>query len=377
MEIHGKSRLLLLAAALLAAMPAFAAEKIQITGSTSVQIPKPSEILEDPKKGRSYDGPSGRSTYEGAILPQNPTPLLNNPLADKKYRDAIDRKKNWIFIPPNESHDYKTEQFLKGEKGTGLYNHPLMQQEEKGVVQRFIEHDKNGRKDDTGGNDSGDYSEREQEDQGGFRSSQFESELPGENSSKTLQGQRGLVLTSPLAKNPLTVEERNQFEERLSKNPLKDSIFGSNNRTSERSAFTPEERQARDAEMNKIYQPRLGPDRTGGIAAVPGGTDPLSTFDVTRQEATPFSGKRTDPIFNAVRSDPGVARNSPIFTGPPLGSTGSGASSRIPQRSGFDINARAPQASPFAPSVSAQAPRATGPSQSPAPFILPFPQRKF
>src|SRR5688500_18057700 len=110
MEIHRKVKVRALSVALLVAVPAFGAEKIQITGSTTIELPKPSHILEESKRNRGHDGPSGRSTFEGGMVPM--MPANNNPQSDKKLKEAIDKKKNWIFVNPYEMQfDNKTEEF--------------------------------------------------------------------------------------------------------------------------------------------------------------------------------------------------------------------------------------------------------------------------
>ena len=151
MEIHRKAQLVLAGVALLVAIPAGAGEKVQIKGSTSIELPKPKHILEDGKTVRRYDGPSGRSEYEGGSMPGG-VMLNNSPQSDKKLKEAIDKKKNWIFINPYEMQfDSKTEEFLQGEKGTGLYNHRLMKDDEKGVVERFIKEKNPERENETSG----------------------------------------------------------------------------------------------------------------------------------------------------------------------------------------------------------------------------------
>lgn len=380
MEIHRIPGLVCaMTTLLLAATHVFSAEKIQITGSTSVQLPKPNEVLENSRKGRNFDGPSVRSTYEGSLLPGGPV-MPSNPQADKKFKEAIDKKKNWIFVNPYETqYDSKTQEFLKGEKATALYNHPLMKDDEKGVVQRFIEEKKQDREFDQnrGDNDRSERagnSETEPRDLRGNASGEL---VPGGKQSNDVLN-RGLVLTSPLEQKSLLAQERDPFQERLERNPLSDNLLGGNSRAEDRTTFTKEERAARDAELSKIYQPRIGPTE-GGISAVPGASDPLNTFDVTRQEATPFSGRRTDQLFNVGRAESssfGAGRNSPVFTGPPISAPGSGLNSRLGERAGFDFNVKAPQASAFAPSVSAPRP-SDGWSAKPAPFVLPLPQRKF
>jgi hypothetical protein len=367
MELHRKARIGALSAALLVAMPCFGAEKVQITGSTAIELPKPTHILEESKRNRVFDGPSGRSTLEGGTLPMSPV-MNNNPGADKKLKEAIDRKRNWIFVNPYEMQfDNKTEEFLKGEKGTGLYNHRLMSPEEKTVVDRFIEEgkpDRESREVDADQREHGSRNERVDQKPEFLSTAKLEGD--GEKEKPKLE--RGFSLPPALEEKTDIFTERSAFQRKLERNPFSETAGGS--RSLERSGgMTPEEREARDAELSKIYQPRV----TG--APVDPGIDPVNrAFDATRQEATPFSARRADPLLNIGRAEPAVGgRNSPIFTGP----ANSGIGAALPSRSaGFaDLAPRAPVAAP--PNTSLTPPSASAPSFRAAPFVLPKPQRKF
>jgi hypothetical protein len=371
MEIRRKTRILGAAVALAISAPAFAGEKIQIKGSTSVELPKPTHVLEDAKKNRMHEGPSGRADLGGGPPPISPF-LNTNPQADKKFREMIDKKKNWIFVNPYEmQYDTKTEQFMKGEKGTGLYSHRLMQTEEKGIVERFLQEKNNNQREPEASrlDSNSNLEERRGSEKEDFRGSIRGNEefttskkRPGDNSERSLGLPPVLDKNSPFEKNP--------YEQRLDRSPLSDGVLGNSVRLEKEAIYTPEERTARDAELSKIYAPRI----SGMTTTI--GKDPLNTaFDPTRQEMTPFSSRRNDPL-NSGRATLGDAasRNSPIFAGPPVGGSANGG---LPERSSFDINARAAQASSFAPSVSAAPARSSSATANPIPFQLPRPVRKF
>jgi hypothetical protein len=362
MEIHRKAKIGVFSVALLVVVPSFSAEKIQITGSTAIELPKPSHILEESKRNRAHDGPSGRATFEGGMAP---TPLMNNnPAADKKFKEALDRKKNWIFVNPYEMQfDNRTEEFLKGEKGTALYNHRLMSSEEKTLLDRFMEEKKPDRESqETEGADQHENGNRDDRTdiQQDFLSA---AKLEGAEEKEKPKLERGFSLPPTLAERTEVFSERSAFQRKLNRNPFNETAGESQERSG---GMSREDREARDAELHKIYQPRV----TG--APVDAGIDPVNrAFDATRQEATPFSARR-DPL-NIGRAEPGAGgRNSPIFTGPANSGIGAGLPSRS---SGFaDFAPKSPVA---APNVSiAPAPANASPFR-PAPFILPKPQRKF
>lgn len=368
MEIRQKAKIAVWSVALLVAAPVAAGEKVQITGSTSIQLPKPTHILEDAKRVRAHDGPSGRSEIEGGVSATGP--LINNsPQVDKKLLDAIDKKKNWIFVNPYESQfDSKTEEFLKGERGTGLYNHRLMKEEDKGVVERFVqersaERDAEmNRSEPTSRNDR--ESDKKQETLRGLR----EEVLPGDRSPGGSDA--GFTLAGTLEPKSELYNERTDYQKRLERSPFSESFLGA--RPTEHGGLTKEEREARDAELGKIYQPRV----TAAPAAA--GGDPVNrSIDATRQEATPFTARRPDQLFNLGRGEAnaGTGRNSPVFAGSGVSSPG-GLDPRASSRSDFsDFGSRAP--SSFAPTAAATPAPSSSASFNPAPFVLPRPTRKF
>lgn len=374
MEIHQKAKIAVWSVALLVAVPLAAGEKVQITGSTSIELPKPTHILEDAKRVRAHDGPSGRSEIDGGV----PTtgPLINSsPQIDKKILDAIDKKKNWIFVNPYESQfDSRTEEFLKGERGTGLYNHRLMKEEDKGVVERFVQERNTDRETESNRTESSNNrndrdSDKKHETLRGLK----EEVLPGDKSpgdKSPGSSDAGFSLAGTLEPKSELYNKRTDFQKRLERSPFSESLLGA--RPTERSGMTIEEREARDAELGKIYQPRVT------AAPAVGGTDPVNrSFDATRQEATPFSARRSEQIFNVGRGEgnPGAGRNSPVFAGSGIGSPG-GLDPRASSRSDVsDFGSRAP--SSFAPSAAVAPAPSSSAAFNPAPFVLPRPNRKF
>src|SRR5215510_11628694 len=105
-----------------------AGEQVQFKGSTSIELPKPKRPLEDNRRIRTDS--TERPSLEGGFV--SPPPAENSPLNDRKLREALDKKKNWIFMNPYEEHfDSKTEEFMQGEKSTGLYDNKWMRSKDE------------------------------------------------------------------------------------------------------------------------------------------------------------------------------------------------------------------------------------------------------
>jgi hypothetical protein len=370
MEIHQKAKGFAVGLAFLLAAPLLAGEKVQITGSTSITIPKPNQILEDAKRSRVPDGPSGGADLGGAAIPFSPMNSSASPEVQRRLRETLDRQKNWIFQDPKKMHfDSKTEEFYKGEKGTGLYNHHLMKSEEKGVVERFLQEKKNDRESDTGPEADDRGENRAIDQKPDFMAATLKGNAEEKEAKPKLE--RGLSLPPALEEKASELfSERSAFQKRLDSSPFDGGALGA--RDKERLGMTREERDARDAELSKIYQPRLN-----GSVAPTVGADPVNrAFDSAQQEATPFSVRRSDQL-NLGRADSGnpSGRNSPIFS-PGVGSASSDLNADLSsRRSSFgEFGSRAPAAS--TPNPVAAPAQSSRPSFAPAPFILSRPQRK-
>jgi len=132
----GRQEALFLSALIAVTVAAGAADdKVEFKGSTSFELPKPSRSVES---GRTYkDGEKEKPDMSGGYVP----PMgPNSPLVDKKFKEMMDKRKNWIFLNPyKDNYDAKTTEFMKGEKGTALYGQRWMSdKEEKGTVEKFL-----------------------------------------------------------------------------------------------------------------------------------------------------------------------------------------------------------------------------------------------
>ena len=141
----GRQEALFLTALIAVTVAAAAADdKVEFKGSTSFELPKPSRTVEP---GRNYNNTEKeKPDLSGGYVP----PMLpNSPLVDKKFKEMMDKRKNWIYLNPyKENLDTKTSEFMKGEKGTALFDQRWMtDKEEKGAVEKFLT-EKQGRHDD-------------------------------------------------------------------------------------------------------------------------------------------------------------------------------------------------------------------------------------
>src|SRR5437660_576655 len=110
--MNERAKTFLLASGLLLACGTLrAGEQAEFKGSTSVELPKPKRTLDDARLRKS-SGPE-RPDMEGGFV--SAPPIDSSPFANKKLREEMDKKKNWIFMNPYEQHfDSKTEEFMKG-----------------------------------------------------------------------------------------------------------------------------------------------------------------------------------------------------------------------------------------------------------------------
>ncbi|HEX7862828.1 MAG TPA: hypothetical protein VF773_21025 [Verrucomicrobiae bacterium] len=381
MEIHRKAIIAALLGCAVLSPSIHAGDKVHITGgSTSITVPKPNEVLKESERYRPYDSPSLRPHFDSSAPPiVSPFPGTS-PQAEKKFREALDKEKNWIFVNPYKSnHDQKTDDFLKGEKNSALYNHPLMKDADKSVVDQYVDERKPDREHQFGPGQNSDSRSESRSDQDSERNQSRNNYFAPDKRETDLKTEEnglepGKTLPPAFEKNPFATIEKNDYQKRLESSPLKEGIFGSTEKPQERTAYTLEEREARDAEFSKIYQPRLS-DASSSSSLGIGSRDPIGTsIDPTRQELTPFSGRRTDQPFT-----PGAGlglgqgnRSTVTFTGPPTTSPNSSFNSRSP----IDFAPRAPQVSSFTPPSSAPS-VSSSPSFNSQPFILTKPPRRF
>ena len=373
-----KYQLAALGAAILLVAPAHSAEqeKVQIRGSTSIELPKPKHSLEDVKTFRSPESPSGRGEYEGGVAAA--TPVNNNsPQMDKKLMELLDKKRNWIFVNPYEmQHDSKTEEFMEGEKSTGLFSHRLMKGEEKSVLEKFIDEKNPERENDP-----------EVMENGTERNSRKElmaingDELTEEGKA-TLAAEKGQTLQFKLEQKASFTPDRSPFLQKLERTPFTES--GETRRFAETREATSapdlrNDREARDAELSTLFQPRNFASPSSAV-----GFDPLNNApDATRQETSPIVGQRRPGQFlnfGRAEASPGAGsvpggissgRNSPIFSG-------ASSASSIPGRESSDLfGSKIAQPSTISSGNSFTPPAPTRPTFNQSPFAMPFPQRKF
>lgn len=339
-----------------------AGEKVELKGSTEVELPKPKRIFEESRK---YKLETGASELEGGFVPP---PSIHNAPVDRKLREMLDRRRNWIYENPYETRmDSRTSEILEVDKNSNPLDHRLLQEEEKGMMQRFLE-EKNGRTENTSENSTSAFENRDNagpaDAPGNARGLEDDALEREERGGPGPSGGADRVTFSrpAILNNGMT-----DFERRMGRSPLEGTIFDTGRPVV--SMFEKEERkleqEAREAEFNKLVQPR-------GIATLPtlggGRLDPLNgSADGTRKEVNPSAPRRSDQFLgNGTRLEfSGVNRASGVSAGLPGSSFDFGSSaSAAAQQSSFLPGA--------APSASGQSPT---PSQRP--FVLEFPRRKF
>jgi hypothetical protein len=363
-----------LALLLTASLPA--GEKVQFRGSTSIALPKPTRSLEDGRNSRVPDSTPDRSEYESSV--SGTIPLATSaPQMDKKLKEFLDKKKNWIFVNPYEdNYDAKTAEFMEGEKSTGLYDHRLMKEEDKSVMEKYLDEKNPSREQEADPESRGRDAERNPNgeparpnERSNERAERFESSVQNLNSQR--QGDKGLTFSID-QRSPTAFGQGSLFEQKPERKLFNDRPMMERQERSLSKEDLRKERDTRDADITRMLQPR------GASAGVAPRFDPVnSTVDTTRNEASPIGGRRTDSFLNTSRPQATVgginaSGNGPIFSG---GTTPSAISSRP----GFDFGARPGAAAggsfgsgSFSPPVSAPKPTVNN-----KPFVLPLPQRKF
>src|SRR5687768_17709987 len=103
MKASRKTPLVLAGTVLLFAASVTAGERVQFKGSTSIELPTPKRSLDESRTLRLPEGPSGRGEYESSTATASGLGVApTSPLADKKLKEFLDKKKNWIFVNPYE-----------------------------------------------------------------------------------------------------------------------------------------------------------------------------------------------------------------------------------------------------------------------------------
>lgn len=359
-------------AGLMAGSALFAGEQVQFKGSTSVELPKPKRPLDD---SRSLRTEPERPNLEGGFV--TPPAIDNSPLSDRKLRESMDKKKNWIYANPYEEHfDTKTEQFMKGEKGTGLYENQWMNsKEDKSLVQKFLEEKNQNQRTKEG-------TRKDNEEKASDRSTERE------NKRESLFGDRDEA-DSKSEKDSIFSRPKSQFETPIFKDGPKDAFSASplDSKLDKQSVveipFGPgksggnlpdkeeirQQQVAHEKEFDQILQTRLGSG--SGVGKI----DALSpAADIGRLDLS-SGGKRSDAAVGAIR--PGAGSGTSVtFTD---GGASFGARPAFDGRAsseGFGFGGTVNKGPTLAPGLT-PAQNAQTPAFSPAPFTLPFPQRKF
>ncbi len=366
MTKHAQQFLMFSVVTLLGCSAARAGEQAEFKGSTSVELPKPKRTIDDDRQFNS--GPERPNLEGGFAAP----PIEDSPLNNKKFREEMDKKKNWIFMNPYEDHfDSKTEDFMKGEKGTGLYKNRWMDSDkERSAVQKFLEEKKQHRGQESLRNDREASPDRANA-KDTFVKTREEDEL------KTDQ-------TSPLSPAGKTSSDAALFrspssdsffsggiDKKLERDPFASDPF-SNQKSSTLSAFDREDlkqkEMAHEREFDQILQARPGSGAGVGQLNTGLAGGGIGQLDLSVNAAG--SGRRSD----GYSVTPGLGSSTATFTD---GGVSFGSRSDYSGRGLGDSFAGPAKAVPSFADTLPQAAPARSPSVSPTPFVLPFPQRKF
>jgi hypothetical protein len=345
-----------------------AGEQVQFKGSTSVELPKPKRPLDD--DGRNMKIDAQRPTLQGGFVT---TPIDGSPLSNRKFREEMDKKKNWIFMNPYEQHfDNKTEEFMKGEKGTGLYDNEWMtSKEEKSVVQKFIE-EKDGRGKESNRGDDENLSDRPSgEREGGFLSNRSDdldrSKTDTQFGGSRVDFEKRILDPAALPDNIKNGPLDKSFERNLGADPF-------SSRKSMEATFEKEEVKkqqiAHEREFDQIINTRLG---GGGGGPTVGRLDSLSVGGgIGQLNLNQGASRPADFGRGSLRGG-----STATFTdgGPAFGGNSRPGFENRSFGEGFGVM---PKAAPsYAPPVVSQNPASQRPAFTPAPFSLAVPQRKF
>jgi hypothetical protein len=349
---------------------ALAGEQVQFKGSTSVELPKPKRSMDDARTLKPDTERSSSGVDSGFLAPPA---VENSPLSDRRLREQLDRKKNWIFADPKEEAlDAKTAAFMKGEKGTGLYGNKWMtSDEEKGLVQKYLE-GKNQRSRDSGQKDRENNRERPNEKENkreSVLSDKEDNELK-ENSSSFLNSEKNQINTPLFKADQNDLFSASALDKKLERDNVLEIPFGP-----KKPIGSPLEREeilqkqiAHEKEFDSILQNKLG---TGTSLGRIDTLNPAS--DIGRIDFGTPGSTRMDRSLNLGRPAPATGS----------GVTFTDGGSSLSSRPAFDarglndsFGVSAIKTPSFAPSAQ-PAPTPDRPAFTPSPFSLPFPQRKF
>jgi hypothetical protein len=351
---------------LFAASP-FAGEKVQFKGSTSIELPKPKRSFEDSRVMRLPEAPSGENAYNAGVAAG--TPVNTTPMLDKRLKEFLDKKKNWIFVNPYEMQfDSKTEEFMQGEKGTGLYENHLMKEEDKSVMEKYLNERNPSRDKDP------DSRGPDRESDHGGRAEMIKAMEHSDPASEPVVFSKMTDRVSIFTleqKAPALFSGDSIFD----KKPDRGGIFdrGSSDNVISKEDLR-KERDNRDAELSRMLQPK-------NFSSPGSRLDPVTTvIDTGRQDGALLGGRRTESFLSPGRSQSAVGTvggisagggNSPIFSG--------STPSSVANRSSIDFGTKAGVSAGNGPALGINTSPITAPSRpsSQVPFVLPRPSRKF
>jgi hypothetical protein len=339
-----------------------AAEKVQLRGSTAVELPKPNRAIDESSRFK-FDNSSTMDAATGFLPP--PSSGSNGAL-DRKLKEMMDRKKNWIFENPyDRKMDGRSAEILDNEGNSSpLLEHRLLKDESKTAMQRFLEEKESQRTrgENPNANNNGPAGAPENRPEKTDLASQ---NGPNSGDGKPEDKPAALFFGSENSffKERESSFDSGTFQKKMERSPLDGGVFGQNRFAEtpkpERDTFQRED--ARQTEFNSMIQSR----GAVSVASPTADTRLEAAFNPAIGPARPEIGARpTDFSGGGTRVD---------FGGGRIGSL----SSTLPSSSeigGLDNSfTKSPTYSPSSAPTSFAPP----PQQQPRPFVFELPRRKF
>jgi hypothetical protein len=343
-----------------------AGEKVDLSTSTSIELPKPKEVEIGNHPPVQSANPGVGTAYFAPSTPAAPA----SPLLEKKLRELNDQRYNWIFMKPEEMlMDSKTSSFLEGKQnGSSLLDFKGIDQKTKTAQEKFWE-ERDGKANNT--QNSGEPLDpknlRERARYEMMRSKAREESDP--NSRRDGSSEKNTPLFgAPTQASFLQPKEKSggsagydfKMPDFLSHATFNDSLVEPPKTFAFEKQEMKDEQKQRDADFMKMIQPR------GASPSFSGPLDPVNTqIDATRIEANPITP-------GGANFTGGYNRSSSFMDSP-------GRSAFRPDIAGNSISDLMPKS--LAPSgfEPAQSPVSSyqAPAQSVRPFVFELPRRAF
>lgn len=346
-------------------------EKVQITGPKTIELPK----------GRELDLPSRnkvdleRPSLEGGFAA--PPPVQSNSALEKKFKDLIDKKKNWIYANPYED-PIDNKEFLKSDKDNKvMIFDPKGREKDRSMVEKYISEKGSEKRFERGEKSGGDS----QSDRG--------IKIPGsdETQDKTNGNDR---LPRNNREEPFISREtqREGGFRRMEGSPFdrprelvdlgggRSDILGNTRTASLSPTELKKQQELHETEFLKMIQPRSGPAVDFNVGGPQLGAK-LDGFTAPTDSLKPdFGPRKYDSGLNlggGLQSKPSTFLSEGPSMAPAISRPDFGASVGVED---FSSKIQRPATIGASPAPSFQTP-ANSPLNGPRPFVFELPRRAF